>query len=96
MVQRFTFRRIEANGKNVYGLYSILKILKQVKGVSYRKSKNKKWFDFDLIKIRRERLRKDALYSRYPNGPAIRGSFWNIENFTAAAIKRSAKNLKRL
>ena len=55
------------------------KSLKQVKGVSNRKFKNKKWFDYDhdyLIKMRRECLRKGALYSRYPNDPAIRGSFF--------------------
>ena len=35
---------------------------------------------------------KNALYSIYPNDPAIRGSFLNIENYRTAAVKGSAKN----
>ena len=39
---------------------------------------------------------KRALYSRYPNDPAIRVFFVIIEKNIATAVKGNAKNLKRL
>ena len=71
------------------------KSLKQSKNVSNRKSKNKKWFDYDLFKMRRECLRKSALYSRYPNDPTIRGSFFKFRKLYSRCCKKKCKEFKK-
>ena len=70
------------------------KSLKQSKGVSNRKCKSKKWFDYDLFKMRRECIRKSALYSRYPNDPTIRGSFFKFRKLYNRCCKKKCKEFK--
>ena len=55
---------------------SLKKINRQTK--SKRKLKSKKWFDHDLMKMRREMLRKSSLFSKFPNDPIIHGSFFKF------------------
>ena len=70
------------------------KSLKKVKISAKRKSKPKKWFDHDLFKMRKECLRKSALYSRYPNDPIVRGSFFKFRKLYSRCCKRKCKEYK--
>ena len=65
---------------------SLQKINRQEK--SKRKLKSKKWFDHDLMKMRREMLRKSSLLPKFPNDPIIRGSFFR---FTVVAVRRNVR-----
>lgn len=72
------------------------KSLKKVsKGrAKHEKCKRKKWFDSDLAKMRRELLRKSKLYSKFPNNPYIRGSFFKFRKMYSRCCKSKCKEFK--
>ena len=71
---------------------SLRKINRQRK--SKKKLKSKNWFDHDLMKIRREMLRKSSLFSKFPNDPIIRGSFFKFRKINSRCCKKKCKEFR--
>ena len=71
---------------------SLKKINRQKK--SKRKLKSKKWFDHDLMKMRKEMLRKSSLFSKFPNYPIIRGSFFKFMKLYSRCCKKKCKEFR--
>ena len=72
------------------------KSLKKIKhkNNSRKKTKSKKWFDFDLFKMRKELFRKSDMYSKFPNDPIIRGSFFKFRKLYNKNCKKKCKEFK--
>ena len=94
IVQNQKFSTTEA----VYSFYDVIytacskslkKINRQMK--SKRKLKPKKRFDHDLMKMRREMLRKG---SKFPNDPIIRGSFFKFRKLYSRCCKKKCKEFR--
>ena len=66
---------------------SLKTINRQKKSKRKLKSK-KKWFDHDLMKMRREMLRKSSLFSKFSNDPIIRGSFFKFRKLYSHCKKK--------
>ena len=71
---------------------SLKKINMQKK--SKRKLKSKKLFDHDLMKMRREMLRKSSLFSKFPNDPIIRGSFFKFRKLYNRCCKKKCEEFR--
>ena len=55
----------------------------------------KKWFDNDLNHMRKQLISKSNLYSKYPNDPLIRGSFYRFRKSYNKLCKQKRKTFKR-
>ena len=62
-----------------------------------RKSKfkrNKKWFDLDLLKMRKTLDFKGKQFAKYPNDPIVRGSFYRYRKLYSKLCKFKRKQYK--
>ncbi len=61
---------------NIVSMAADRSLKKSNKTKRKNKNKNKKWFDADLIKMRRKVDQKGNLLSKFPSDPSIRNSFY--------------------
>ena len=60
-----------------------------------KKTSKQKWFDNDAYVMRKELIRRSNLYSKYPNDPHIRGSFFKFRKNYSRFCKNRKKEFKK-
>ena len=70
------------------------KSLKKRKISKGKLKKNKKWFDIDLVKMKKTLDYKGKLYAKYPNDPLVRGSFYKFRKNYNKLCKFKRKRYK--
>ena len=72
------------------------KSLKKGKTRKEKTNTNKKWFDLDLIKMRKTLDHKGKLFAKYPTDPFVRGNFINIENLITSCVNLNVKSINQI
>ena len=75
-------------------LLSAASISLKKKMVNGKKSKNKKWFNSDLNKMRKTFDHKGKLLAKYPNDPFIKGSFFKYRKIYCKSFKFQCRKYK--
>ena len=70
------------------------KFLRKKKVKNGKFKKNKKWFDLDLMKMRKTLDAKGRLYAKNPNDPMIRGNFYKYRKIYSKLCKFKRKQYK--
>ena len=84
---------IVANFSNIL-ISAANKSLKKWKTRKEKTNTNKKWFDLDLIKMRKTLDHKGKLFVKYPSDPFVRGNFYKYRQSYSKWCKFKRKKYK--
>ena len=63
--------------------------------IKYNKKRNKKWYDKDLFKMRKNLINYGKVYSKYPNDPLVKGHYYKLYREYSKARKFKYRQYKQ-